>query len=580
MNETIAGYSNPLKTKKALTFFIVPFHYEGEWEAIHAHISRWQPAKEPLYSEDILYSYIMDFFKNNGQGEDGASKTANSLQVYALETKDKGVKSEFFFDRILGKQNVAVIESDAVNSSLPSCVPFVLSNKDNGSPHLFISPSAKIGLMTFCLEFTEGASTEDLLNFNYALHKRNECKTFVTGEKEKPNGEKVKLTEKRTINYRCLCPLPEANGNFSDNAIKEEVTQYLSKEGFGNLVSERNSNNTNHVNWDLNFFVDFLLNNLGRKETVKYFNRERTHVFTFCSVDDTSSAGGIVSKEKMYSTLIQLSRVVNYKYLLPFDKMMKDDAILQTYENFLFSSALEGTSMMCIAKDANKEFVSEMQHKFIRQYLLIYLLVLFQRYTLLDIDRKLVEFQLVANDDHADEEQNDSDQELWNLIDIICKTKVNCYYTDVSVYTHHTQFYQHCCRSLHVPESFKEIDEKVELLKLITNRRMQQLMERQQNLQKEAARNHQEEIERLRENEARLEKQHSKELEEAERRQHVLNLVVALLTIAQVMQASYELINSGEDKTALIWSLLIGVFILVLLVLLMKKDILQFFKKR
>lgn len=139
----------------------------------------------------------------------------------------------------------------------------------------------------------------------------------------------------------------------------------------------------------------------------------------------------------------------------------------------------------------------------------------------------------------------------------------------------------------------------MELLKLTTDRRIQHIIEEQRKLQEEEAKRHQEEVERIKIKEAedakhRKEEQIAeekrqkqiadllkKEQEEAERRQHILNWIVAILTIAQVMQAAYELLKPEEDKDMLsIWiSVGIGIICAILLITLMWKDIINFFKK-
>ena len=71
------------------------------------------------------------------------------------------------------------------------------------------------------------------------------------------------------------------------------------------------------------------------------------------------------------------------------------------------------------------------------------------------------------------------------------------------------------------------------------------------------------------------------EQDEAERRQHILNGIVGVLTIAQVMQATYELMKPEYDKDPLsIWtSIGLGILCFVLLIALMWKDIVKFIKK-
>ncbi len=595
-------------TPKAYTFFVVPFHYEEEWEEIHNKITRWQPIKDDLYSEDILYPYIIELFKKEEENKDGEKPPTNKLKIYQLSTKDEGCKSEFFFDRVLGKRQVAIIEQEVSGVNTPKALPFTFLNEGNNAPHLFISPSAKMGMMTLCVELGDGCSVQDLQQFNYCLHKRNEIANVVIESVTLPNGKEKTKKDKRTKNYRIVCPSPEKHKSLSDEDIMNSVTQYLTIDGYKQLINEKQNLNDNCINWDLNFFTNFLLNTFRPDSPVKYFNKERMHVYTFCSLDSE------ITTEDVVPIAFRLSRVVNSKYLLPFDEMVQNGSLLQTFQNIYFSSSIEGTAMVCVARNINKEFVGNLQNMFNRQYLLIYLLVLIQRYTLLSIDRRLTEYDAL---------NDNTDEGLWDLIKLICKIKVNCYYTDVSVYTHHSQFYQHCCKNLHIPETFKEIDEKVELLKLTTDRRMQQLMEAQKRQQEEDARLRQQEIERRKakeEEEARLrqqeierrkakeeeeakrrqqeeeqkrkkeeederkrkeekeeeERKRESEKDEAERRQHMLNWIVAILTIAQVIQASYEILSNKCDPS-MWYSLIIGGVGIVLLILLMWKDIVNFF---
>lgn len=483
---------------KAYTFFMIPFYYDGEWEEIHKNISRWIPQQKEMYNEDILYPYIIELFKKGNPQDEEKINTKNRLKIYQLLTKDEGSKSEFFFDRLLGKKQVAILEQESSAKKTPYAIPFRFLNEGNYAPHLFVSSSAKIGIMTICIELGENSSVQDLQQFNYYLHKRNE----------------ISKKNKRTTNYRIVCPSPDVQKSLSDNDLKNKIEQYLSPNGYNQLISETENIDEFHINWDLNHLTNFLLNSFGWKSPVKFFNKERMHVFTFCSISDSSS-----TEHEIPAIAMRLSRVVNGKYLLPFDEMEQNGAMLRTYQNIYFSSAIEGTAMVCVAKNINKEFVSNMQNVFNRQYLIIYLLVLLQRYTLLSIDRRLTEY---------DARNDKSDEGLWDLINLICKIKVNCYYTDVSVYTHHSQFYQHCCRNLHIPETFKEIDEKVGLLKLITDRRLHSIEEKSERLQK------------------------------------LLNIVVALLTIAQVMQAVHELSNTPDDTDWAMWSGAICLFVIAI----------------
>ena len=180
-------------------------------------------------------------------------------------------------------------------------------------------------------------------------------------------------------------------------------------------------------------------------------------------------------------------------------------------------------------------------------------MVIIQRYTLQNIERKLTEFEST---------EKQTDDGLWELINMICRIKTNCYYTDVSIYTHHSQFYHLCCDNLHISETFEEIGGKIEMLKLITDQNIHKRLMIQEE-------QHQAEMAAI-----------AEEDKKAESRQRMLNWIIGILTIAQVMEASYELIRALNDEYALIWSLAIGISSAIILILLMRKDIVQFFFRK
>lgn len=567
---------------KACTFFMVPFYYEGEWEEIHKKISRWEPIKDELSNQDILYPYIMDLFKKdeNTNPKDENSKnnnlesinrdTPNRFNVYQLNEKDKGTNSQFFFDRILGKRNVAILERTPGKNG-PHPILFKFLSKGNNAPHLFVSTSAQIGIMTLCAEFEDGCSVEDLLQFNYDLHKRNETKDIVIGKKTLPDGKVKYVKEKRTSNYRIVCPKPESQKNMTDAQIMQAASQYLSSDGFNQLIGEVEKINESHINWDLNFFSNFLLNSFNPNSKVRCFNKERMHIFTFCSIDDSIPTGTPITIDDITPLALRLSRVVNGKFLLPFDEMVKKGAILKTFDNICFSSAIEGTSMVCIAKDVNKKFINGMQDRLNREYLIIYILVLMQRYTLQSMERRITEY---------DERNDDDDNRLWEMINLTCKIKVNCYYTDVSDFTNLCQFYRHCYKNLHIPETFKEIDEKIELLKITTDRRMQQLLEEQRQLQKEENTRRQQERERRIEKEKKEERiraeekaEHARKLEKAENSQRILKYVLAALTICQFKQSFNDIIPDHINRYLSIGSFVLVTLAIIIFVFLIIKDI-------
>ena len=542
----------PLPLEKAYTFFMVPFYYQGnEWDEIHAEkLDKWIPIKTQLFNkEDVLYPYIMNMF----HPDDKASESR--LKIFELKAEDLGINSKLFVERVLGKKSVAVIANNSSAQKNPSCITFILKKDGNFAPHIFISPASKIGILTFAIELEDSRDIDSLKLLNYFLQKRDEIEK-----------------------YQCVCIKPDNQEKIvSDVEMKKSASEipdlWTWEKGRKKCSQASTRNNPDHLCWDINDFIDCLLATMGKpkpdKPRIRYFSKDRIHTFTFCSIDDPQD---MIDEKTVTPDLLRLSRSVIDSYLLPFESMVQQGAVLKTYDNIFFSSAAEGSAMLCIAKPVNKPFVDNIHNVFNRQYLLIYLLVIIQRYTLLSMVQKLTEFEskVKESQDYDSDKLKIFDKELWTLIDTICGIKVHCYYTDVSIYTHHSQFYQHCCKNMHIQETFAEVDNKLELLKLTTNRRIQESLEEQKKQQEEVNN-------RIKEKE-KLEEQ---ERNAAERRQNILSWLVGILTVAQVMQACYELSKHDEtrDICALWFSLALGAICVVLLVALMWKDIIKFFRK-
>ena len=70
---------------------------------------------------------------------------------------------------------------------------------------------------------------------------------------------------------------------------------------------------------------------------------------------------------------------------------------------------------------------------------------------------------------------------LWRLLESIRKVKVRCHFTDISPFTQHNEFYDHCCEKLHVSIAFNEIDHKTKALNLTMGHDLQELREAREN---------------------------------------------------------------------------------------------------
>lgn len=447
-NVGVPSLPQDIAIARAFTIFMIPFYYESEAEGSpFLSGNLWKKESEKVSNEgedgEVLYSYIMDFLQ-------GQMKNDNSIQDYlSIYTMNVDKESKWyvnFWDSFVNHPHVAYIpiSKNEAKEGVSHPIRFkMLSSDEKGfkAPHLFIYEKAKIGILTFCIELNEKKKTmSDLKSLNYHLHKiykplcRCVCPNIGINEKRIFDDDRERQTEEAKLN--------EVRAFIAPNDELEKYSPY------------------GLFTWNIKGLCDLLLGNIEHQ----LFSNIRIHLFTYCQIDDSEKE--CITKEDLMPDLLRLSRCVSDKYLLPFDDLAKSDAVLQCFENIYYASAVEGTAIIAVAKKSNKGFISQMDGNVRLRYLWIYMLAVIQRYTLINMNRQLM---AVASANH--------ESMLWELINTIKDVKIRCYYTDVSPYTQQDQFYQLCCKNLHVKEAFDEIDEKTNALNITISHDMQKRLD-------------------------------------------------------------------------------------------------------
>lgn len=476
INESVKNHKKEtLKVEKAYTFFMVPFYYETENAVSNPEDMNtlWTKETKKISNEgedgDVLYPYIMDFLQ--GQMDNNHMKK-DHLDIYHMNINKESSWYKNFWGPIVNYENIAYIPNgkNEQKEDLFHPIKFqILSGDADGfkSPHLFIYKAAKIGILTFCLSLSSGErSINDLKLLNYHLHKIY-----------KPT-------------CRCVCPILSINKKRVFKSEEERISAENELAEARKMISPYDDSIVytpySEFTWDTKGFVELLLRDINHN----LFSKIRMHVFTYCQIDDSQDE--VLSKQDLLPDLLKLSRCVSDKYMLPLAQLEKEGATLDSFENIYYASSVEGTAIIAIAKKSNKGFISQMDGNIRQRYIWIYMLAVIQRYTLLNMNRQLTEI-----------DSDNDERKLWNLLDTIKNVKIRCYFTDVSPYSQHSQFYQLCCKNLHVREAFKEIEEKTNALNTTINH-------------------------------------------EIERGQRRLNLVVGILTVFQAAGVIYELSRSTK----------------------------------
>lgn len=449
--------------KNSHTFIVVPFYYEeGTFT-----INNWWENEDRVLSDDgfngeLLYPYIMDFLQGNVQfkqnqnfyTEKERSKSKQilkqSLQIYRLKVDDSE-RGKFW--KAFATSTHSIYDSKKGNDKIDFTL-YAEEWKKNQSqiqkiwddfylPHLFISPIGNVGLLIFHISLSgQKNSIEDLKKLNYFFHKMqgdlHKCKCHdLVGEDAK--------TYRKYLQWHL------------EEDLKKNPKQTW--------------NPTNDFTWNSKALVDMLLRDdetvsmtwekgVFPRKSYKLFSTERTNLLTYGMVNKLMDQ---IADSEIISELTRLSRCVDNKYLLPHSNPSFIDTYTRLYENIYAAAAIEGTAIIAIPQKNNDDFIQNYHKTSIRKkYVWIYILVMLQRFTLMNLNRQLAIFDA----SHSDEEQEKTNSDIWDLLKIVRFVKVHSYYTDVSSYSHFFEYYQLCCNNLHINETYREIDNKTKILNL------------------------------------------------------------------------------------------------------------------
>lgn len=536
------------------TLFIVPFYYgeenenqfqlEQNYSVDESDSSLWTLETRMLTDEgdgSILYPYIMSFLQ--GQMMESISNTDGHLAVYSIADVDRGKNKGSKFEQrtIIRKFWNKFVNSthtiDVGTKTVPRILNFKFINgrHDTMKPHVFIFPSARIGLLSLGIELTSpNATTDDLKLLNYNLHKIS--KPII----------------------RCVCTNLNITGSEESEIRKHKIDDFNSARLFIDEhvdKKKKEGGDVTEFSWNMKTLIDTMLKDVhgivvlpnGEKEetSINLFTPPRIHVFTFCGIDD--SIDNKYSRDDILPELYRLSRCVNDKYLLPFEEMNFKEGYLQTFENVYVASTVEGTAFIALSKEQNSKFFEGFISILALRYVWIYLLAMVQRYSLLNMDRMLT--VLEANDAKVKaitEKENKSNVPkeairkhslmLWRLLESVRNVKVRCHFTDISPFTQHNEFYEHCCTKLHVSSAFDEIDHKTKALNLTMSHDLQILQE--------------------------------KEEDHRRKRENRLNLFLAIIAVLQGVSIIYELFkpflkNDITHAGILSGLILISIFVII-----------------
>lgn len=487
---------------------MMPFYFK-KWKEIKEVImkenSMWVRAKMNI-DDNILYSHIQEFLSNsvivNKETEELINESfleSHDYHIYTLSPERSGFRGMMDNNTeyvIFGKKN----ENDSLQTI---SFKFNYTERDYPrffSPKLVLCPNAQVGLLVYSIDMVGNMDVKSLMQLNYELYKTydddssqsasiylpNQLKVFALDQEidsiRKDISKYIRSNRKLKLkkNNQGVVRPDDAMIAKNNDEIKKKYFEYkrkheeflvtckkvlLEKDGFLKRIDnidealkikanlKHNIRRLIKHHWTTRQLIERLMSDFEGKYTRA--DKYRLHVFTYLQLDEMSS------KDPML--LGYFSRIIRCQDLdyLTLSAISGNSLYEPLFENVYVGCSVEGGGIMTFLRGSGDDFMKNFDTgPLTKSYLWIYILVIMQRHTLLQMSRNLAE-EYVFSDNDLNSRMNN----LRELTRKMSKTKINTYFTDVSDHSHLNALYSFCCRNLCIDKYFLDVDNKLSSLK-------------------------------------------------------------------------------------------------------------------
>lgn len=412
-----------MELTQSTSIFMMPFFFDNKEKIFTpGEESIWKKCTVSL-DKGKLYPHIQKVLQSSGDTSDIG---------YRLYSLSESVMAENIKKVLARKMKITVKGDDGMNRDIFFRLGQAeISGKEETffSPKLLICPNSRTGMLIFsCILEKKHQTMEDLISLNYAIFK-----TYPEGSSQNHDiyiarGEKVCMDE-------------EAKKNAAERAQK--VADLMQKV-FDTTES-----------WNMSMLTQRLMSEVTGHSR---FDPFRLHVFTYLQLTQDKCS------PRVLTDFHRILKLQNYNYQVSVTGGTPVP-YRNTFNNIYIGSTVEGGGIMTFIpkKEQDKEgnsFLRDFRKSSLSQvYLWIYIMVQMQRYTLINIERNLTEY------DFNNENTKDSRANLREFVTLMTKNKINTYFTDVSTHTHHNLFYSLCCQNLSIKAISETVEQKIFALK-------------------------------------------------------------------------------------------------------------------
>ena len=294
------------------------------------------------------------------------------------------------------------------------------------SPKLFVCPNAAVGLLVLPIipDLGDHPDISLMVRFNYLLHKTDAKACRITID-----------TSPANRNYRKPAKSDGKCSDGSDHKLAETL-------GLDVPEGDRPS-----------FTMSRLLGVMMRGVPYTRFNDDMLHVFTYIEI-----APEVYKQDPDIPThFTRLAMAISERYDVT-SSLVRRVMQLGAIEDVFMGSTVSGGAIMTIVDGDSPQHHKEFVTKTLQQrYLWIYVMVLMQRHSLLNMTNWLINVDL----------DGDTEQTLRRVrraVRRMSELTVNNRFSIISDYTQHNLFYQQCVDVLGIDALHTEVEQKLDTL--------------------------------------------------------------------------------------------------------------------
>ena len=432
----IVYYLCPLmrRLRQAITFFMMPFSLTkgeadfGMTDFVMPSDACWQPAAMNV-DRGVFLSHIQRFLQAS-VSEQVRRTHASGDGNYRLRDCDYRVfgineKSSLHGHVLTQRLVVSTGRGEAGQG-----IAFTIGQRKASflSPKLVVCPNAGVGLLMLPVipEIGDDTTMKQLVHFNYLLHKTD--------------GQSCSIRLDNTA----------ANKHYRQPHTRDGKQYPGSEQKLAQALSMKYDAARQSAPFGMPRLIAALMRGIGYRR----FNDDVLHVFTYVDIEPE------YHKEAEKPLGYDFTRLVmclspGYRVTAEqVDKVMRQS----TFENVFMGSTASGGAIMTVTGDDAPQYLQEFVTGSLQpRYLWIYVMMLMQRHSLLNMTNWLINIDL----------DGDTDQTLVRVrraVRHMSELTVNNRFSTISDYTHHNAFYHQCCDVLGIDTLHAEVEQKLDTL--------------------------------------------------------------------------------------------------------------------